>query len=464
MQGTIRIPLNKAVNVGDAAITALLDQSSAFDPVDHQILLDRLAARFGLSGFVLSWFQSYLCDRTQSISVNQVSSSSTPLLCGVPQGSVLGPVLYILYISSMHEIASAAGKADDYYADDAQYLVTLSISSSTQKLSVMEKYGIDGDEAVRATNDDASFCKKFAVQLGYWKDPFISQLVRNTDRKAPEINRGYFTRVIGITTLVHRFIRAVKGNCQIVSFGAGFDTLFWRLSEAGFLMKKYVEIDFPNVTSRKSHYIRNSSQMTEFLEQLIMIMFIIVSGGETRFSGNEIHSNVYHLVAADVRNLAEVETKLIECSIEMTVPTLFLFECVLVYIPVKSSHALLKFLADKFSSTFCINYEQVNMMDRFGEVMLTNLRSRGCALAGVEACSSLKSQEDRFIINGWDGAEALDMNQVYHQVISPSEIMRIEKIEFLDEKELLDQLFHHYCICVAWKSSLDFKFNLLTIN
>ncbi len=70
----------------------------------------------------------------------------------------------------------------------------------------------------------------------------------------------------------------------------------------------------------------------------------------------------------------------------------------------------------------------------------------------------------RFILNGWDGAQAMEMNQVYHTLISPQEIHRIEKIEFLDEKELLDQLFHHYCICVAWKDSLDFKLNLLTIH
>lgn len=70
----------------------------------------------------------------------------------------------------------------------------------------------------------------------------------------------------------------------------------------------------------------------------------------------------------------------------------------------------------------------------------------------------------RFILNGWDGAQALEMNQVYHSLISPPEIQRIEKIEFLDEKELLDQLFHHYCICVAWKDSLDLNLNLLTID
>ena len=70
----------------------------------------------------------------------------------------------------------------------------------------------------------------------------------------------------------------------------------------------------------------------------------------------------------------------------------------------------------------------------------------------------------RFTNTGWDGAQALEMNQVYHFVIPSCETQRIEKIEFLDERELLDQLLHHYCICVAWKDCLDLKLNLLTIH
>ncbi|EFX83822.1 hypothetical protein DAPPUDRAFT_301561 [Daphnia pulex] len=319
----------------------------------------------------------------------------------------------------------------------------------------MDRHNLDGDEAVRSTNDDASHCKRFAVHLGYWSDPYLPLLVRNTERKTPEINRGYFARVTVITNMVEKFIKAMKGNCQIVNFGAGFDTLFWKLKGADLPVKKFVEIDFANVTSRKCHYIKNNNKLMEALH---------CDDEEVSYNTTELHSGIYHLASADLRKLSEVESKLKECSMEFSVPTLFLFECVLVYMPIQFSHSLLQLIADKFSTTFCINYEQVNMTDRFGDVMLSNLRSRGCSLAGVEACASLKTQEDRFILNGWDGAQALEMNQVYHGLISPQEIQRIEKIEFLDEKELLDQLFHHYCICVAWKDSLDLKLNLLSIS
>uniref|UniRef100_A0A1A9WVZ7 Uncharacterized protein n=1 Tax=Glossina brevipalpis TaxID=37001 RepID=A0A1A9WVZ7_9MUSC len=63
------------------------------------------------------------------------------------------------------------------------------------------------DEAVIATNDDASDCKRCAVRLGYWKDEYIGYFVRNQDRKAPEINRGYFARVKGVEMCVEKFLK-----------------------------------------------------------------------------------------------------------------------------------------------------------------------------------------------------------------------------------------------------------------
>ncbi len=72
----------------DAAVLTLLDQSAAFDAVDHGILLCRLSALFGLSGTVLSWFESYLTGRHQCICISGVCSAAVLLLSGVPQGSL----------------------------------------------------------------------------------------------------------------------------------------------------------------------------------------------------------------------------------------------------------------------------------------------------------------------------------------------------------------------------------------
>ena len=71
-------------------VLVLLDLSSAFDTIDHNILLDRLCNHYGLSGVVLDWLKSYLCDRPQRVVVDNVSSRPCFASCGVPQGSVLG--------------------------------------------------------------------------------------------------------------------------------------------------------------------------------------------------------------------------------------------------------------------------------------------------------------------------------------------------------------------------------------
>ena len=86
-----------SVTVFFARLLTLLNQSAAFDTVDHKILLNRLSYSFGISGTVFKWFISYLTNRTQSVSVGDINSSSSPLKYGVLQGSVLGPIVFTLY-------------------------------------------------------------------------------------------------------------------------------------------------------------------------------------------------------------------------------------------------------------------------------------------------------------------------------------------------------------------------------
>jgi len=69
------------------------------------------------------------------------------------------------------------------------------------------------DEAIRATNDDAASCKRSAVQLGYWSDPYIQFVAKPSERKPPEINRGYYARVKGVQGLLHQFLEVSTIFC-----------------------------------------------------------------------------------------------------------------------------------------------------------------------------------------------------------------------------------------------------------
>ena len=89
----------KAVDDNKSVILLLLDLSATFDTVDHMILVSGLAKRFGIRDTALNWSRLYLQLRKKLFSVNGIDSSLKDLQYGVPQGSVLGPLLYTLYTS-----------------------------------------------------------------------------------------------------------------------------------------------------------------------------------------------------------------------------------------------------------------------------------------------------------------------------------------------------------------------------
>ena len=99
--------INTALDIYKEVILVLLDLSSAFDMIDHEILISRLADSFGIRGTVFRWIKSYLYNRTQSIVIGDAQSVISPIDCGVPQDSVLGPMLFSLYISPIAVIAVA---------------------------------------------------------------------------------------------------------------------------------------------------------------------------------------------------------------------------------------------------------------------------------------------------------------------------------------------------------------------
>ena len=114
----------KEIQADNIVIVVLLDLSAAFDTIDHTILLQKLLDDYNITDEANKWFKSYLSGRSFSVKVNNVSSTFLSLLFGVPQGSLLGPILFILYIKHLQMIAAKYGLNVKLYADDSQLYIS----------------------------------------------------------------------------------------------------------------------------------------------------------------------------------------------------------------------------------------------------------------------------------------------------------------------------------------------------
>ena len=138
----VKNDLLMAMDKGQVTLLVLLDLSSAFDTVEHEILLERLRSTIGLRGKVLSWFESYLKGRSQQVSINRTLSKPFDLKCGVTQGSCLGPLLFTIYVSKLFQILKHHLSSVHTYADDTQLYLSFKPSDSSSEVeavSAMQK-------------------------------------------------------------------------------------------------------------------------------------------------------------------------------------------------------------------------------------------------------------------------------------------------------------------------------------
>ena len=95
--------ITSSLDSGDLIIGVFLDLKKAFDTVNHHILLKKLFC-YGIRGCTLKWFESYLTDRSQFVTYDGIQSEINSVKCGVPQGSILGPLLFIIYMNDLFNV------------------------------------------------------------------------------------------------------------------------------------------------------------------------------------------------------------------------------------------------------------------------------------------------------------------------------------------------------------------------
>ncbi|XP_004623556.1 tRNA wybutosine-synthesizing protein 4 [Octodon degus] len=301
---------------------------------------------------------------------------------------------------------------------------------------------------VQSTNDSSALSKSSLASRGYVDDAFALLLVPASARRTPLIHRGYYVRARAVRHCVHAFLTQTSAlphapSAQILSLGAGSDSLYFRLKASGLLTGAGVwEVDFLDVAKRKAERITETPELCALI-------------GPFRRGSPEsalcFESLDYRILGLDLRQLRQLDEALDAAGLNVAAPTLLLAEAVLTYLQPSSAAALIAWAAQRFPNALFVMYEQMKPQDAFGQVMLQHFQQLNSPLHGLDLFPEVESQRRRFLQAGWTACSAMDMNKFYRCFLPAEERHRIEHLEPFDEFEEWHLKCSHYFILTASK-------------
>uniref|UniRef100_A0A8C0BC04 tRNA wybutosine-synthesizing protein 4 n=1 Tax=Buteo japonicus TaxID=224669 RepID=A0A8C0BC04_9AVES len=260
----------------------------------------------------------------------------------------------------------------------------------------------------------------------------------DSDYNRISFHRGYYIRARAVDHCIQDFLLKTQSHprTQILSLGAGFDSLYFRLKDIGLLHHTVVyEVDFPSVACQKATLIKRMKELSALL------------GIPCSLCPKED----YKLLGVDLSELSELERVLEEAGLDNGIPTLFIAEVVLTYMENSRSDALIQWAAEHFSQACFLLYEQMHPEDPFGRVMQQHFSQLNSVLHSLAQYPDCEAQQRRFFEKGWTECSVMDMNEFFTCCTPEDEQQRVQALEPFDEYEEWHLKCSHYFVLTASK-------------
>lgn len=327
------------------------------------------------------------------------------------------------------------------------------------------------DEKTKFTALDAFSCKYSACKQGYISSPLTEALksylenpAARFQKRSAMMHRGYYARVKSQEHAIAKFLEITEGGPhgrQIIFLGSGYDPLGLEIVQKHRLSTRVFEVDFPDIIRRKADAYRKVPIIQNLLVELAQENSVFLSPS---LPTNPLDSDkpllddlgVVQLIGCDLRDASTLGSLLQSrgSTFSSQAPTLFITECVLVYMTSDQASSLISLFSEELLSpstpALWISYDMIKPEDTYGQMMLRNLRRAGFLLPGFESCPSQEAQCQRFLSHSsWTEAHSQDMLFIYRNILDESDKDRMCRLEIMDEVEEWNMLMEHYTLTIA---------------